>query len=109
MQIHELDTYISTPSDTDYMAVDDGTETFKIPMTSVGTTAISVSLGAFSLLPQVVTNTNITEDMVVMKAELSNPTAQVANWTVTTVAGSATIAGSINGTTSMTLYLIKCR
>lgn len=38
MQIHELDTYIGTPSDSDYLAVDDGTETFKIPMTSVGVT-----------------------------------------------------------------------
>ena len=36
MQIHELDTYIGTPSDSDYLAVDDGTETFKIPLPSVG-------------------------------------------------------------------------
>lgn len=36
MQIHELDTYIGTPSDSDFLAVDDGTETFKVPMTSVG-------------------------------------------------------------------------
>lgn len=36
MQIHELDTYIGTPSETDYMAVDDGTETFKIPLPNVG-------------------------------------------------------------------------
>lgn len=36
MQIHELDTYTGTPSDSDFLAVDDGTETFKVPMTSVG-------------------------------------------------------------------------
>lgn len=36
MQIHELDTYIGTPSETDFMAVDDGTETMKIPITNVG-------------------------------------------------------------------------
>ena len=36
MQIHELDTYIGTPSETDFMAVDDGTETFKIPLPNVG-------------------------------------------------------------------------
>lgn len=36
MQIHELDTYMGTPSATDFMAVDDGTETFKIPLPSVG-------------------------------------------------------------------------
>lgn len=39
MQIHELDTYIGTPSDSDYLAVDDGTETFKIPLTNVGVSA----------------------------------------------------------------------
>ena len=36
MQIHELDAYIGTPSETDFMAVDDGTETFKIPLPNVG-------------------------------------------------------------------------
>lgn len=36
MQIHELDTYTGTPSETDFMAVDDGIETFKIPLPSVG-------------------------------------------------------------------------
>ena len=36
MQIHELDTYTGTPSETDFMAVDDGTETFKIPLPNVG-------------------------------------------------------------------------
>ena len=36
MQIHELDTYIGTPSETDFMAVDDGTETIKIPLPNVG-------------------------------------------------------------------------
>ena len=38
MQIHELDTYIGTPSDSDFLAVDDGTETTKIPITDVGIT-----------------------------------------------------------------------
>lgn len=42
MQIHELDTYIGTPSETDFLAVDDGTETFKIPMTNVGITRESI-------------------------------------------------------------------
>lgn len=36
MQIHELETFAGTPSATDYIAVDDGTETMKIPATSVG-------------------------------------------------------------------------
>ena len=36
MQIHELETFIGTPSESIYLAVDDGTETSKIPMTDVG-------------------------------------------------------------------------
>ena len=39
MQIHELDTYIGTPSETDFIAVDDGTETFKFPLTDAGMSA----------------------------------------------------------------------
>lgn len=36
MQIHELDTYIGTPSANDYLAIDDGTETMKVPATDLG-------------------------------------------------------------------------
>lgn len=39
MQIHELNTYTGTPSNSDYLAVDDGVETMKIPITEVGVTA----------------------------------------------------------------------
>lgn len=35
MQIHELDTYIGNLSSTDYLAIDDGTETTKLPATSL--------------------------------------------------------------------------
>ena len=38
MQIHEFETFTGTPSESDYLALDDGTETFKIPMTDVGIT-----------------------------------------------------------------------
>lgn len=34
MQIHELDTYIGNLSSTDYLAIDDGTETTKLPATT---------------------------------------------------------------------------
>lgn len=36
MQIHELDTYMGTPSANDYLAIDDGTETMKVPATNLG-------------------------------------------------------------------------
>lgn len=36
MQIHELNTFSGTPSQTDYLAIDDGTETNKVPATALG-------------------------------------------------------------------------
>ena len=146
MQIHELDTYIGTPSETDFMAVDDGTETFKIPLPNVvgvstqmtlaeaeaGTETaprvitpavlnsfvegevnvmpvLVVDVDAFSSLPQTITNANITSDMVVVNSVLGIPSAQTSDWTVTTADGSATVAGSISGATTLTLYLMKSR
>lgn len=141
MQIHELDTYIGTPSATDYMAVDDGTETFKIPLPNVGVSTemtlaeavagesteprvitpavlnsfvakesvLVVEVSTFTSLPQTVTNENITSDMVVVSSVLGTPSAQTSDWTVTTADGSATVAGSISGATTLTLYLMKSR
>lgn len=141
MQIHELDTYIGTPSETDFMAVDDGTETFKIPLPNVGVSTemtiaeaeagtetaprvitpavlnsfvtkesvLVVEVASFSSLPQTITNESITEDMVVVNSVLGTPSAQTSDWTVTTANGSATVAGSISGATTLTLYLMKSR
>jgi len=145
MQIHELDTYIGTPSETDFMAVDDGTETFKIPLPSVGVSTpmtideaeagtataprvitpavlnsfvesevnvmptLVVEVAEFSSLPQTITNEAITADMVVANSVLGTPSAQTSDWTVTTVDGSVTITGSISGSTTATLYLMKSR
>lgn len=141
MQIHELDTYIGTPSETDFMAVDDGTETFKIPMPSVGVSTqmtleeaeagtetaprvitpavlnsfvseqsvLVIEISPFTALPQIVTNENITDDMVAVNAVLGTPSAQTGDWTVTTSNGSVTVTGSISGETSLTLYLMKSR
>ena len=141
MQIHELNTYIGTLSETDFMAVDDGTETFKIPLSNVGVSTemtlaeavagesteprvitpavlnsfvakesvLVVEVSTFTSLPQTVTNENITSDMVVVSSVLGTPSAQTSDWTVTTADGSATVAGSISGATTLTLYLMKSR
>lgn len=141
MQIHELDTYIGTPSETDFMAVDDGTETFKIPLPNVGVSTqmtlaeaeegtetaprvispavlnsfvtkesvLVVEVASFSSLPQTINNADITSDMVVVNSVLGTPSAQTSDWTVTTADGSATVAGSISGSTTLTLYLMKSR
>ena len=36
MQIHELNTFVGAPSATDYLAIDDGSETNKVPATALG-------------------------------------------------------------------------
>lgn len=161
MQIHELNTFVGTPSATDYLAIDDGTETNKVPATALGVSTqmtqaeaeagtvtdprvitpavfkssvdavasavaetaaeaavetiaetlkvLVVSAASFSSLPKQITNENITADMVVVNSVLGTPSAQTGDWTVTTADGSATVAGSISGSTTLTLYLMKSR
>lgn len=36
MQIHELNSFVGTPSNSDYLAIDDGATTTKVPATSLG-------------------------------------------------------------------------
>ena len=67
------------------------------------------SVASFSSLPQTVTNESITSDMVVVNSVLGTPSAQTSDWTVTTADGFATVAGSISGSTALTLYLMKSR
>ena len=68
-----------------------------------------VNCGTISSLPTTITNANIEDDMVVLQSTLGTPSAQTADWTVTTAAGSLTISGSISGSTTLTLYLAKSR
>lgn len=68
-----------------------------------------VSKSSVSSLPTTITDSKILADMVCIKAVLSNPAAQTADWTVTTSAGSAVISGTsaISGTTDIELYLMR--
>jgi len=68
-----------------------------------------LDVASFSSLPQTVTNSNITSDMVVVNSVLGSPAAQTGDWTVTTSDGSLTVSGSISGSTTLTLYLAKSR
>lgn len=79
--------------------------------TSVGKLPVLVvTFSSFSSLPQTVTNSNITTDMVCLKAVLGTPSAQTGDWTVNTdTAGQVTVSGSISGSTTLTLYLAKSR
>lgn len=70
-----------------------------------------INVASFSSLPQTVSNANIEDDMVVVNSVLGNPSAQTADWTVTTSNGSLTISGTsaISGSTTLKLYLMKSR
>ena len=142
MELHELNTVTGTPGQTDYLAIDSGQETCKIPAGNLGVTdnmtlaeakagtetgsrviqpsvfkqAVSelsdiliVSVSSFSSLPKTVSNSNVTSDMVVIKAELGTPSAQTSDWDVTTSNGSLGITGTISGSTTLKLYLAKSR
>lgn len=139
MQIHELNTRAGTPGEGDWLAIDNGEETTKIGADKLGVTtamteaeittgtntqkrvispavaatlkALVLNVSSFSSLPKTVTNSKITSDMVVLKAELGTPSAQTADWTVTTSNGSLQITGTnaISGSTTLKLYLMKSR
>lgn len=68
-----------------------------------------ITSSTFSALPTTITDARITSDMVSLKEVLSNSAAQNGDWEATTADGSVTITGSISGSTSITLYLLKER
>lgn len=100
---------------TDGSTVTDGTAIFKAvsvlgQITKLSKTEVLIiNVSSFSSLPQTVSNSNIESDMVVVNSVLGTPSAQTADWTVTTSNGSLTISGSISGSTTLTLYLMKSR
>jgi len=69
-----------------------------------------VNMGTISSLPFTKSVAGVTTDMVCIYSVMSNPSAQTSDWTVNTnTAGSITISGSISGSTTLTLYLVKSR
>ena len=71
----------------------------KIPYIGV----VEVTQASVSSLPVTISNSAITANHVVVDSVLSNPSAQTGDWTVTTSAGQAVIAGTISGTTDITI------
>ena len=72
----------------------------KVVISSVSSLPVTVSqLPTYAVL--------VTDDMEVIHCVLSNPSAQVNDWTVTTAGIGVTISGSISGTTDITLYLAE--
>lgn len=102
---------------TDGNTVTDGTAGFQAVSVSgqieklSKTEVLIINVSSFSSLPQTVSDANIESDMVVVNSVLGTPSAQTADWTVTTSTGSLTISGTsaISGSTTATLYLMKSR
>jgi len=70
-----------------------------------------VNTGTVSSLPTTITDSNITSDMVVINKydAVGTPSMQGSDLTVTTADGSATISGTLKGSTNITLYLMRSR
>lgn len=68
---------------------------------------IYLNFGTCSSLPQTINSTELTDDHVVLRMELSNPDAQVDDWTFTSTAGIGTLSGTISGSTSIVIIAGK--
>lgn len=66
---------------------------------------VEITQSSVSSLPITISDSRILAKHKVVNSALSNPSAQMGDWTVTTSAGSLTISGSISGTTDITLDL----
>lgn len=70
-----------------------------------GAVPVLISKSAISALPTTITDASVTSTMVLIHSVLSNNAAMGGDWTVTTADGSATVSGTISGTTDITLIL----
>lgn len=66
---------------------------------------VKVSIASFSSLPKTVSNAAIKAGHEVVGYHMSNQYAMAGAWTWTTANGSLTISGTINGSTTLTVYL----
>ncbi len=104
-------TQITAPTSVDsFVMVDRTTNEGQIlDATTFARGILEVDFGTVSSLPQTVTNTGITEDMVVVNSALGTPSAMGSTWTVSTSNGSVTVSGTISGSTTLKLYLGRRR
>ena len=68
-----------------------------------------ITSGALTSLPANISDSNITSDMVVINHEFSNPVAVKGDISWTTNTGEITLAGTLSGSTYITLYLLHTR
>lgn len=68
---------------------------------------LTLTVGAFSSLPQTISNSKITADMVVLSCVFGTPTAITSDITWTTSAGQLRLTGSMSGSTTAQITLGK--
>lgn len=69
--------------------------------------ALHLSVASFSSLPETVSNSKITADMRVIECVFGTPSAITSDITWTTSAGSLVLSGSMSGSTTAEITLIK--
>lgn len=73
------------------------------------TKVLVINTGTVSSLPTTISDSNITSDMVAININVGIPSMQDSELTITTTDGSATIDGTLKGSTNITLYLMRAR
>lgn len=109
----ETDTAIASDTQSEYEDLgwqqETGVNTPSSLLNFIGKNAgvLVVSASSVSDLPETISDGRILDTHVCVKAELSNPSAQIKDWIVTTSNGSVEIDGTdaISGETDITLYL----
>ena len=71
----------------------------------LGQEILCFDFGSISSLPQTVSNSLITSNHILLRAELGTPLVQTGDWTVTTANGSVTVSGTISGSTTLKIVL----
>lgn len=100
---------LTSPTANDILTVNSSGQATDSGTTVADLKCLVITSTSFSSLPKTVSDANITADHVVVGAYLSNPKAQTGDWTITTSASSLTISGTISGSTTVTLYMLKQR
>ena len=84
-----------------------GSDTYTINTESANAQLLCIDCGTVSTLPKTVSNAEITSNMICVSAVIGTKSAQKSPWSVTTANGSVTIDGTINGTTTLVIYLAQ--
>lgn len=84
-----------------------GSDSYIINTESANAQLLCIDCGTVSTLPKTVSNAEITSNMICVSSVIGTKSAQKSPWSVTTANGSVTIDGTINGSTTLVIYLAQ--